>query len=245
MASTTQPYPRSHLFHRSSSRLHIHRSRSASPSTQTQSTIFEGTDTVRQKRTVAVQRVVEAHDALEIKRHTEMAASMPSLSRSTSTISSDSLRTEFSDMTLPDAEVRTFKYFLRMWDSSTAADPEFDDAIQSSRSEFEASAIKHFFQRIASWEQGEDTQNAAKRTFLSRDARRRNKRKDKDASELGRLWAVEKQEHIQKDELKEVTTREGLAQLLWTLMHDVQAPLAPGLFAETKDAVRRMYGIRS
>ncbi len=240
-AVAQQPCPRSHLFSRSSSRLNIYRSRSASSATSTQPTIFDGTDTIRQKRIVAVQRVVEAHNALEIKRQGEMGASMPSLSRSTSTISSDTLRTEFSDLTLADAEVRAFKYFLRRWDSNTTQpDPEFDFAIESSRPEFEESAIRHFFQRIASWDESDEMQKAAKAKL-----REPRWRKKKDTSELGKLWAVERQEHSVKDELKEITTREGLAQLIWTLMHDVQAPLAPRLLAESKSAVRRMYGIRS
>jgi hypothetical protein len=53
------------------------------------------------------------------------------------------------------------------------------------------------------------------------------------------------QEQNTHDELKAVTTREGLAQLLWTLMHDQTAPLAPELFAECTGAVKKMYGITS
>jgi hypothetical protein len=50
-------------------------------------------------------------------------------------------------------------------------------------------------------------------------------------------------EHAAKDELKEVTTREGLAQLLWTLLHDREAGLAEGLKVECKEALRLKYGI--
>jgi hypothetical protein len=63
-------------------------------------------------------------------------------------------------------------------------------------------------------------------------------------STLGKLWTKEKSERGHGgDELKEVVTREGLAQLLWTLMHDRREPLAPKLFGECTEAVKRMYGI--
>ncbi|KAH7349135.1 hypothetical protein BKA66DRAFT_476952 [Pyrenochaeta sp. MPI-SDFR-AT-0127] len=131
-----------------------------------------------------------------------------------------------------------------MWDPSATPDPDFDHAIEPSKLEFEEAAIKHFFRRIALWHESEDMQKAAKGK-LSWTARRKGRRRAK--SEIGKMWMVEKgrQEHSSHDELKEVTTREGLAQLLWTLLHDPTAPLAPELFAECKEALRKKYGITS
>jgi hypothetical protein len=47
------------------------------------------------------------------------------------------------------------------------------------------------------------------------------------------------------DGLKEVTTREGLAQLLWTLVHDPEKPLGYMLEREFDEALRLKYGMTS
>jgi hypothetical protein len=47
------------------------------------------------------------------------------------------------------------------------------------------------------------------------------------------------------DGLKEVTTREGLAQLLWTLVHDPEKPLGDKLEKEFDEALRVKYGMTS
>ncbi|KAF2030847.1 hypothetical protein EK21DRAFT_64532 [Setomelanomma holmii] len=204
--------------------------------------IFEGTDAVTQNRKVAVQRVVEVHDAFEAK-HQEEAATTGRTSDSTS-VSSDAYSVEFNLTDLLNGEVRTFRYFLRMWDHNERPDPEFDQAIQPTRLEFEEAAIKHFFRRIALWHESEEVLQAARDEMKKRPKKDKKKAKD---SQLGNLWLREKgrSEHNMHDELKEVTTREGLAQLLWTLMHDQTSPLAPELFAACTVAVKRMYRIIS
>lgn len=199
--------------------------------------VFEGTDTVTQNRTVALQRIVEVHDAFELKHQAESAtAERP---KSSSSMSSDHFNVEFHSMPFSDTEVRAFRYFVRKWDRSATPDPEFDAIISTSRLQFEEAAIKHFFRRIALWNESEEIQKATKSRWG------RNSKSEKE-SELGKMWAAEKgrQEHALVDGLKEVTTREGLAQLLWTLMHDPNAPLAPELLAECTEAVKWRYGIR-
>ncbi|KAH7091227.1 hypothetical protein FB567DRAFT_518233 [Paraphoma chrysanthemicola] len=203
--------------------------------------IFEGTDEVPQNRKVAVQRIVEVHNALEAKHHDESASTGRS-SNSTS-MSSDAFSLDFDLVELLNGEVRTFRYFLRKWDDKQLPDPEFDRVIRPNLFDFEQAAIKHFFRRIALWHESEEVLQAAKDEMKKR--LKKDKKKAKD-SQLGNLWMQEKGrgDHNMRDELKEVTTREGLAQLIWTLMHDQTAPLAPELFAECTDAVKRRYGIK-
>lgn len=145
---------------------------------------------------------------------------------------------------LPDAEVRAFRHFLRKWDHNEAPDPEFDHAVQNSNIDFETLTIRHFFRRIALWHESEEVLRAAKKEMSKREKRERKRNKD---SALGRIWMKERENHDSGTEtpLKEATTREGLAQLLWTLMHDHRAPLAPELFEECTRAVKRKYGITS
>jgi hypothetical protein len=47
------------------------------------------------------------------------------------------------------------------------------------------------------------------------------------------------------DGLKEVTTREGLAQLLWTLIHDMTAPVASGLTEECTEVLKKMVKLET
>jgi hypothetical protein len=205
--------------------------------------IFEGTDTVTQNRKVAVQRIVEVHDALELKHQANATTTATERIDSTS-ISSDRLSLDFNAVDLPNGEVRAFRYFLRKWDHNECPDPEFDHAVKASQLDFDEAAIKHFFRRIALWHESEEVLQAARQQMETR--LKKDKKKEKD-SVLGKLWLKERdsQEQNTHDELKAVTTREGLAQLLWTLMHDQTAPLAPELFAECTGAVKKMYGITS
>ncbi|KAF1916149.1 hypothetical protein BDU57DRAFT_573889 [Ampelomyces quisqualis] len=201
--------------------------RTSSPEQNT----FEGTDAVTQNRRVAVQRIVEIHDALELQQH--------DLSR----ISSDRLSSGFDAVDLPAGEVRAFRYFLRKWDhNGQPPDPEFDEAVQLSESGFDEAATKHFIRRVALWHESEQLLQAARNDLEKRP--RKGKKGARD-TRLGKLWIKERssQEHTSHDELKEVTTREGLAQLLWTLMHDQSAPLAPELVVECTEAVKKKYGI--
>jgi hypothetical protein len=192
--------------------------------------MFEGTDAVTMNRRVAIQRIVEIHDALELQHQADANANpqQPDLSR----ISSDRLSLDFDAVDLPDGEVRAFRYFLRKWDhNGQSPDPEFDEAVQSSESDFDEAATKHFIRRVALWHESEETLRKTKKEMEKR--LKKDKKRARD-SMLGKLWIKERssQEHTSNDELKEVTTREGLAQLLWTLMHDLNAPLAPELVAE-------------
>jgi hypothetical protein len=227
--------------HRGSSFLHRHRSGSISRvnsgAEQTRPTVFEGTDTVTQNRKVAVQRVIEVHDALEpgsIRRSTSSRGST----------SSNSLKLDFTLINIPNAEVRTFRHFLRMWDHNEPLDLEFDHAVLTSDEpeKFEANSIKHFFRRIAMWDESEEgLKDMAKR------AKKERKKREKDTA-LGKMWMRERESQenlfMYHNPLTEVTTREGLAQLLWTLMHDQRNPLVPELFKECTEAVKRTYGIQ-
>jgi hypothetical protein len=216
---TTYAPPKRHA----SSFLHRHHSNTSNPNSR--SDLFQGTDTVLQNRKTAVQRIVEVHDALEL---THQADTSPR-NDSASIISSD----DFTALDLPHSEVRAFRYFLRKWDASTPPDFEFDAAVSSSALDFDEAAIRHFFRRVSLWHESEAALEL------------RDKKRARD-SLLGKLWAKDKSVQEQEgggDELKEVVTREGLAQLLWTLMHDWREPLAPRLFGECNDAVKRKYGI--
>ncbi|KAH5163561.1 hypothetical protein HBH69_008580 [Parastagonospora nodorum] len=213
-----------------------HRSESPKPA------LFEGTDAVPQNRKVAVQRVVEIHDALELRDQAE--ASTEAQRNDSARTSSDNISMDFDAVDLPHSEVRAFKYFLRKWDHNQRPDSEFDQAVQASEADFEEAAIKHFFRRIALWDESEEVLRATRKEMENRS--RSNKKRSRD-SVLGKLWMKERsnQEHNSYDELKETTTREGLAQLLWTLMHDQTTPLAPQFVSECTDAVKRKYGIKS
>lgn len=256
--------------HRGASFLHRHRSDSTSRvnsrSESPKSTIFEGTDAVPQHRKVSVQRIVEVHDCLE----------QDSSRSSMSSTSSDPLKLDFKLISIPNAEVRTFQHFLRMWDPTVVPDPEFDHAVLACNNpqSFEADAMKHFFKRIALWnESGEVLEE------MARKAKKEKKRREKDRKHLeqgekkrmqregiyvkeddeeeskqsrtnklfsfGREGESEETLRVYHNPLAEVTTREGIAQLLWTLMHDNKEPLTPELFNECTLAVKRKYGMAS
>ncbi|CAO2654202.1 Nn.00g109350.m01.CDS01 [Neocucurbitaria sp. VM-36] len=217
-----------------------HKARSVSPQEHNRPTIFEGTDAVAQNRKVAVDRIIEVHNALEQIVWTEAATA--GQTASPCAISTDSITIDSNEIPLPDAEVRAFKYFLRAWDPSAPQDPEFDEHVKPSKLQFEKDASKHFFRRIALWHQSEVLRPGKDKS--TKDAK---KKKEKEDSALGKLWMVEKDrpEHGLGDRLKEVTTQEGLAQLLWTLLHDPNKPLPRELSEECTEAVKKKYGIYS
>lgn len=201
--------------------------------------MFDGTDAVTAHKKVAVSRVVEAYDALRA----ENRSSSPTAEQSTP---EDPFAFESLVVSLPNGEIRTFRYFLRKWDHNKDQDPEFEEAVSSWRSQFEEAALKHFFRRIALWNESEEIMQAAKRqkSMDLKNGRRRDR-----ASSLGKMWSRERgrpsdQENL-RDELKQVTTREGLAQLLWTLLNDQTAPMCPELFEMCKEAVKAKYSIHT
>ncbi|KAL5120878.1 hypothetical protein ACEQ8H_001065 [Pleosporales sp. CAS-2024a] len=204
-------------------------------------TVFEGTDAVLHNRKVAVQRIVEIHNALEQKHQAE--ATTDGERNDSAHSSNDHLSLDFSAIHVPHGEVRAFRYFLRKWNHNESPDAEFDLAIQASPLDFDQVAIRHFFRRISLWNESDPVRKAANKDMESRLHKDKKRQRD---SILGKLWLTERssQEHSTNDELKEVTTREGLAQLLWTLMHDQRAPLAPQFVAECTEAVKRKYDLK-
>lgn len=239
MTTTFTPPP---IRHRGSSFLHRHHTNnmSSSQSTLTQPKVFEGTDTIPQNQKVALQRVIEVHDALELQNSDSSSVRR----HDSAELSMDCFKIEFDVIDLPNGEIRAFKYLLRLWDRSEQPDPEFDEAMEQNRRELEDAIIRHFFRRIALWNESEEALEAAKKERRKM-FKWNSAQTDEKESKLSKLWQRERErQEPQHDELKEITTREGLAQLLWTLMHDASAPLAPELFAECSTAVKRMYGIK-
>ena len=202
--------------------------------------IFEGTDAVTAHKKVAVSRVVEAYDALRA----ENRSNSPTAEQSTP---EDPFAFESLVVSLPNGEVRTFKYFLRKWDHKQYPDPEFEEAVSSWRLQFEEAATKHFFRRIALWNESEEIMLAAKqqKAMDLKNGRRRDR-----ATSISKMWSRERgrpSDHPSsvRDELKQVTTREGLAQLLWTLLNDQTQPLCPELYEVCKEAVKAKYSIHT
>jgi hypothetical protein len=167
--------------------------------------------------------------------------------------SSDPFTIDFADMSFPDAEVRTFRYLLRRWDSATYStpDPDFESAITSRKQHFEKTAIKHFFSRVALWDASAEEKQEAGMTrsvffFRNRKSRTRSRARS-DASRMLGVGGTEgrDKEKEKEDEgleaLKEVTTREGLAQLLWTLVHTDEELV--GLRDECTAALKEMYRV--
>ncbi|KAF2822750.1 hypothetical protein CC86DRAFT_71077 [Ophiobolus disseminans] len=213
--------------HRGSSFLHRHRSSSSSKSNtrteHTKPTIFEGTDAVARNRKVAVHRIVEAHAALA------------SGSTRQSPTSPDPVESNLMRLN----EVRAFRHFLRMWDHNVAPDPEFDHVLLAYREDrdFERDAIEHFFKRIDTWHKNDEESKA-----VSKKANKERKKVEKH----DKSGKVLKEEAASQDQLlEECTTMEGLAQLLWTLMHDQRRPLAPQLLSEYTEAMKRRYKMNS
>ncbi|KAJ4315804.1 hypothetical protein N0V94_005755 [Neodidymelliopsis sp. IMI 364377] len=202
--------------------------------------VFDGTDAVTAHKKVAVSRVVEAYDALRA----ENRSNSPTAEQTTP---EDPFAFESLVVSLPNGEIRTFKHFLRRWDSNRHPDPEFEESISSWRPQFEEAATKHFFRRIAQWNESEEIMLAAKqqKAMDLKNGRRRDR-----ASSISKMWSRERgrpseHESTVRDELKQVTTREGLAQLLWTLLNDQTQPLCPELFETCKEAIKAKYSIHN
>jgi hypothetical protein len=212
-----------------------HSTHSSKLNAQEDPNIFDGTDSIAARKRAALSRVIEAHDALTAQNR----SNAPSPEQS---VPEDPFGFESLVTSLPNGEVRTFKYFLRKWDPSQYPDEELEAAIEASRPQFEEAAIKHFFRRIALWNESEEIMAAAKQEM-------NNQAKLMRRSSLSKMWWKERArqdaEQVVRDELKQVTTREGLAQLIWTLVSDVSNPLVPDLYAECRDAVVKMYNIRT
>jgi hypothetical protein len=211
--------------------------------------IFQGTDAVTQNQKVALSRVLDTHQALELQnqQQTSVAATSSTSSSdrptsSSSSTSSDRFTLDFTDIPLADAEVRAFRYFLRLWDPANAApDPDFEVAIAAQKRHFEETAIKHFFSRVSAWEESQEAREIMSRSFF----RRRRSRARSVAGKLGMMKpeSVDGVDGDVSDGLKEVTTREGLAQLLWALVHDPEKPLGAKLKEEFDEALRLKYGM--
>ncbi|KAI4947364.1 hypothetical protein J4E91_006716 [Alternaria rosae] len=196
--------------------------------------IFEGTDAVLQKRKIALDRVIDTHHALELKyghvaTPTSTASDRPT--SSSSSISYDPFTTDFGDLSIPDAEPRI------EW-----ADAEFDKAIERRRESFEEAAIKHFISRVALWDANEEEKQTQSRSAFSFLGRRRRSRAKSDASRMLSIAETAK-EDAGLDALKEVTTREGLAQLLWTLLAKDE-PATARLRKECKQALDEWYQVK-
>lgn len=205
--------------------------------------VFQGTDAVPQNQRVALQRVIDTHHALELKYGQQVSTPTSTTSdrptsSSSSIISNDPFTIDFSDIPFPDAEVRAFHYLLRLWDArSYAPDPEFDAVIAPRKAQFEEKVIKHFFSRVALWDASEEEHESMSRSVFFFRRRRRSR-----AKSVSQTLSENGQE--EKDALKEITTREGLAQLVWTLLHDPSASLDPGLRDMCTEALKEMYHVR-
>ncbi|KAF9696326.1 hypothetical protein EKO04_005471 [Ascochyta lentis] len=219
--------------------LHRHHSNRSREQVVPGPNVFDGTDAVTAHKKVAVSRVVEAYDALRAENRSDS----PTAEQSTP---EDPFAFEALVVSLPNGEVRTFKYFLRKWDSNQHPDPEFEEAVSSWRPQFEETATKHFFRRIALWNESEEIMLAAKqqKAMDLKNGRRRDR-----ATSISKMWSRERGRASNnngsvRDELKQVATREGLAQLLWTLLNDQTQHLCPELFEMCKEAVKAKYSIQ-
>lgn len=201
--------------------------------------LFEGTDAITQNRRVALQRVLEVHNVLvERSRQIEpVVPSGPTSERPGSSLSASStgLATSLMEMDMPDIELRSFHYLVRRWDPCAPADPEFEEAIAATRELFEETAARHFLQRIALWHASDEVKEDMYRS--------RWRRRERSKSQVVKVPTAVLAEGSARDLLKETTTQEGLAQLLWTQLHDNHMPLAPGLMAECTEALKKKYGM--
>ncbi|KAF1361855.1 hypothetical protein EJ07DRAFT_109944 [Lizonia empirigonia] len=220
--------------------LHRHHSDRSKEYVEAAPNVFDGTNAVTAHKKVAVSRVVEAYDALRA----ENRSSSPTAEQSTP---EDPFAFESLVVSIPNGEVRTFQYFLRKWDPNQHPDPEFEETVSSWRPQFEEAATKHFFRRIALWNESEEIMLAAKqqKAMDVKNGRRRDR-----ATSIGKMWSKERgrasdNESTVRDDLKQVASREGLAQLLWSLLNDKNQPLCPELFEVCKEAVKAKYSIQT
>ncbi|USP75133.1 hypothetical protein yc1106_02407 [Curvularia clavata] len=254
MTSTTTntiTQPKRHQFlHRDRSGSHLSSVRSFSApsihSLKEYPRVFQGTDAVPQNQRVALQRIIDTHQALELKYEHEQVSTPTSTtsdrptSSSSSILSTDPFTLDFSNIAVSDAELRAFRYLLRLWDEkSYPADPEFDAAIAPIRPQFEERALKHFINRVALWDASTDSSDSMSRSIFAFRRRRRSRAKSVSQAlgEAGREEA--------RDVLKEVATREGLAQLVWTLLHDPKVMSGSSLKDRCTEALKEMYRMTS
>jgi len=230
---------------------HFYRHRSGShisstgtdPAPASACAVFEGTDAVPTNRKVALQRVLEAYQALEAKSNQATTPTSTSSEQrptsSSSSISHDAFSHDLSSLPIPNAEVRAFRYFQRMWDPSNAEwhDPEFDHVVGAWKAAFEETALKHFFSRVAMWDASLEARESMSRSIFHRGRRSRTK---SDLSTMSAAAAAGDAE----DPLKQATTREGLAQLLWTLLQDPKRPLE-GLQREVMIALKEWFCMKN
>ncbi|KAA8626779.1 hypothetical protein PtrSN002B_008748 [Pyrenophora tritici-repentis] len=215
-------------------------------------TRFEGTDALPTNRKVALQRVIEAHQALEAKANQATTpTSTSSDQRPTSSSSSlsphhnendrdNAFAHNLNSIPLDNVELRAFRYFQRMWDPRNPAwrDEEFYAAIAPWRTAFEETALKHFFSRVAMWDASLEVRESMSRSIFQRPRRSRAK------SDLSNISATTAAERDGDDELKKATSREGLAQLLWTLLQDPKGPLE-GLQREIMVALKEWFCLKN
>lgn len=222
--------------------LHRNHSNHSKNHVEPEPNVFDGTDAVTSRKKVAVSRVVEAYDALRAENRSDS----PTAEQSTP---EDPFAFESLVVSLPNGEVRTFQYFLRKWDTRQHPDPEFEDLVSSWRPQFEEAATKHFFRRIALWNESEEIMLALKQQKALESKNERGRRRHRSTS-ISKMWSKERRRSSEhegsvRDELKQVTTREGLAQLLWTLLNDQSDPLCPELFEICKEAVMKKYNVQT
>jgi hypothetical protein len=250
--TSTITQPKRHQFlHRDRSGSHLSSTRSFSApsehSLKEYPRIFQGTDAVPQNQRVALQRIIDTHQALELKYENEQIPTPTSTtsdrptSPCSSILSTDPFTLDFSSLAVSDPELRAFRYLLRLWDSkSYPADPDFDAAIAPIRPQFEERALKHFINRVALWHASTDSSDSMSRSIFAFRRRRRSRAKSVSQA-LGEGAAGEEE----RDMLKEVTTREGLAQLVWTLLHDPKVMSGSGLKDRCTEALKEMYRMTS
>lgn len=250
--TTTISQPKRHQFlhrdHSSGSRLSIRSfSTPSEHSVNEYPRVFQGTDAVPQNQRVALQRVIDTHHALELKYEQEQLPTPTSTSSerptssSSSILSADPFTLDFTNLAVADAEIRAFRYLLRLWDPRWyPADAEFDAAIAPVKAQFEERALKHFINRVALWHSSsssETSEDSMSRSLFA--FRRRTRSRAKSVSQmLGEDLAATGEE---RDGLKDVTTREGLAQLVWTLLHDPKVMNGSGLGERCIEALKEMY----
>ncbi|EMD66666.1 hypothetical protein GGP41_008077 [Bipolaris sorokiniana] len=206
--------------------------------------VFQGTDAVPQNQRVALHRIIDTHQALDLKYEQEQVSTPTSTtsgrptSSSSSILSNDPFALDLNSLPVQDAEIRAFRYLLRLWDpKSYPADPEFDSAIAPRKAQFEEKAIKHFINRVALWDVSGDASQGMTRSIF---AFRRRRSRAKSVSQTLNEGADEG-----PDALKEATTREGLAQLIWTLLHDPKVLNESALGERCMEALKEMYRLTS
>lgn len=204
--------------------------------------IFQGTSAVPLHHTVALSTVLDIHRSFEETSRQNLSpySSTSSSSQARPLSSSSSVSGDASVFGIDlegagneDVEVRVFRYFLRLWDpEDTPPDRLLDALVEQDKAQFERAAIRHFLRRIDLWEASGETSQESRRSFFHRKKRR---------TVVGDEGQVGEQEGDEDDRLKEVTTREGLAQLLWILIRDPKEGLDVEVKEECREALSKRY----